>query len=270
VFADFRRGLLQGLRSPAGFVAEVDLQVTERVVGFTEVRGKNRTAHQYGPGSSFSQRPLTRYFRTTGVCWAFPGKVARSEALALRLMRSFCEVCGVLERDVGVGLFQAHEGPFGSGPVQGMVVYDATVGSLRLTQRLVDRFAEVIATAIEADEAGTPMQGELKEVAARFAELRPEVAIGAEIAPTQAVTAEGHCVEVIAAGEPGILLDGADGAQQVTVAGHRYTPQGLMYVLVHDKPVKWLVVARRVQPLAGVTRTVRLDLMTGEEIRSAA
>jgi len=266
VFADFRRGLLQGQRSPAGFVAEVDLQVSERVVGFTEVHGKNRTAHQYGTDSSFSRQPLARYFRTTGVCWAFPAKVARSEVLALRVMQAFCEACGVLERDVGSGLFQANEGPFGSGAVEGMVVYDATVGSLRLTQRLVDRFGEVIAAAIERDNAASPVMPELAELAARIGELGP--AEGA--ARVEAVTTEGDCVDVVAAGEPGMLVDGTHGAQEVTVAGYRHTPQGLMYELVHDKPGKWMVMARRVRALPGITRTVRVNAVTGEEVQTAA
>jgi DEAD/DEAH box helicase domain-containing protein len=264
VFANFQGGLLQALRSERGFVVEADLQVSERVTGFTELRGKNRTPHKYGPGSNFSQRPLTRYFRTTGVCWAFPEAVTRSEALASRVMKAFSRTCGVLERDVGYGLFQANQGPFSTGAVQGMVVYDATYGSLRLTQRLLERLDDVLTAAVALDTPDAALAAELANLIGCVAELTPA---DSQLDAEPAVA--GDWVEVVASGETAMLVDGADGAMQVTVLGSRYTPQGLMYELQHDRPGKWLVVARRVQPLPGATRTLRLNLTTGEEAAAA-
>src|SRR5439155_26221956 len=61
VFPHFEGDLLTFLRSGAGFVAEAEMQVSERVLGFNEMRGRNKTAYKYGPGSPYSQRELTRF-----------------------------------------------------------------------------------------------------------------------------------------------------------------------------------------------------------------
>ena len=72
VFPRFRGGVLNLLQSDDGMVAEVELQVSERVVGFVEQRGRAKTEHLYGPGSEYHQKPIARFFQTTGVCWYFP------------------------------------------------------------------------------------------------------------------------------------------------------------------------------------------------------
>jgi DEAD/DEAH box helicase domain-containing protein len=82
VFPDFGPSVLRLRSSDAGFLAEAEMQVSERVTGFKEKRGKTETANTYGPGSSYSQQPLTRFIRTTGVCWFFPQPQLVSEALA--------------------------------------------------------------------------------------------------------------------------------------------------------------------------------------------
>ena len=77
-FPDFRNGLIRAWKSSNGFVAEVELQVNERVKGFVERRGPNTLpVHEYGTGSPYSQKSLSRLFRTTGVCWTFPSKLDR-------------------------------------------------------------------------------------------------------------------------------------------------------------------------------------------------
>ena len=55
VFPRFQGGVLNLLRSDDGMVAEVELQVSERVVGFVEQRGKVKSEHLYGPGSEYYQ-----------------------------------------------------------------------------------------------------------------------------------------------------------------------------------------------------------------------
>ena len=260
VFPQFGAGVLQARRSADGFVAEVELQVTEYVKGFVEQRGRNKTLHEYGPGSIHSQRPLSRYLQTTGVCLAFPAKVARSEALARKVMDAFCRTCGVLERDVGYALFSAAGGPFDPSPTEGIVVYDATSGSLRLTQRLVGRLDEVLSAAIEMDEEGEP-SAELQALAEAAAATKAVTLTGG----VQPAIPEDGWVQVVAAGETAMLIDGPSGAQEVKVLGHRYTPHGLVYQLARAGADKWLVAAHRVHALAGVTRVVLVDLATGEE-----
>ncbi len=71
VFPSFDGGILQLFRSDEGFVAESELQVSERVTGFTEQRGSTKSEYEYGPGSDFYQKELNRFFETTGVCWYF-------------------------------------------------------------------------------------------------------------------------------------------------------------------------------------------------------
>lgn len=261
VFVEFGTGVLQAAHSPDGFLAEVDLQVSERVIGFTEQRGRSKVPHLYGPTSSYSQKPLTRYFRTTGVCWAFPAKLTPSEALARRVMLAFCRVCGVLERDLGYAVFHAANGPFDTSPVQGMVVYDATHGSLRLTQRLVGRLADVLVVAADMDTPELRLDSEIAAFAALATKLEPATVVPA----VPALTTPSDWAEVIAAGERAMLADGPSGPMEVTVVTHRYTPHGLMYELANDKPSQWLVGARRVRALPGLTRTIRVNLVTGEE-----
>jgi DEAD/DEAH box helicase domain-containing protein len=264
VFAQFGGGVLQALRSDAGVVVEAELQVSERVTGFVEQRGRNKAPFTYGPGSEFAQRPLTRYFKTTGVCFAFPGRVARLEALARRVLEAFCRACGVLERDVGSGLFQASRGPFDAAPgqVQGVVVYDGTVGSLRLTQQLMGRMQEVLAAALEVDDPGE-LEPQLQQLEQEVAATVPVMATGVEVGPTP--PASGDEVLLAAAGSTAMLMDGASGPVEVTIVGYRYTPQGLLYELAQDRPGRWQVDVRRVQPIPSVTRLVRVNLVTGEE-----
>jgi hypothetical protein len=76
-------------------------------------------------------------------------------------------------------------------------------------------------------------------------------------------------VSVVAAGEKAIFTD-SNGSQEVTVLGAYYTPNGLQYQLAHPQPtVRWTVPADSVEPINGVTRTVLLDLMTGEQKAAA-
>jgi DEAD/DEAH box helicase domain-containing protein len=264
VFAQFGGGVLQALRSDAGFVVEAELQVSERVTGFVEQRGRNKTAFTYAPGSEFAQKPLTRYFKTTGVCFAFPGKVPRSELLAQRLLEAFCRVCGVLERDAGSGLFQASRGPFDAAPaqVQGFVVYDGTVGSLRLTQQLMGRMQEVLAAALEMDDPGD-LNAHLEQLDEEVAATIPVAVNGLEAG--SAPPASSDEVLLAAPGSTAMLLDGASGPVEVIVVGYRYTPQGLLYELAQDKPGKWQVDVRRIQPIPSVTNLLRVNLVTGDE-----
>ncbi len=55
-FPDFKNGVIASWKSNDGFLAEVELQVNERVKGFIEQRGQNKLpAHEYGQGSPYSQ-----------------------------------------------------------------------------------------------------------------------------------------------------------------------------------------------------------------------
>ncbi|HXH09449.1 MAG TPA: hypothetical protein VNP04_06780 [Alphaproteobacteria bacterium] len=148
VFPRFAGGILSLRVGRDSFVAETEVQVSERVFGFKEIRGNTEEQCLYGPNSPHSQRELTRFFPTTGVCWYFPERRWVTERIGTAVLEAYCSSFGVQSRDVGVGLFHANTSPLSQEKCQGMCVFDATHGSLRLTQRLGEGFPEVLEIAI--------------------------------------------------------------------------------------------------------------------------
>jgi DEAD/DEAH box helicase domain-containing protein len=268
VFPRFQGGLLHLLRSERGFVAEAEMQVSERVLGFTEHRGSVKEDHRYGPASPYSQRELTRFFETTGVCFCFPGTLNVSEALASLLLDAFCADFGVQTRDLGIGSFYAKASPLGPGICQGVCIFDATSGSLRLTQRLAERFQDVVEAARlnAAQDEDVPREltaqlGSLAELAAAM------VPVDLGMPEAELSSAESEWVEVVAPGSRAMCVTGTE-MQEVEVLGYRYTPQGIMYDLRPSQPgLRWSVAARYIQPLHGETSLLRVNLMTGESGR---
>jgi hypothetical protein len=263
VFPDLVAGLRQLARSTAGFVAEADMQVSERVTGFTEMRGPSRTTHIYGADSSHAQRPLHRFFETTGVCWYFEG-CTLSIGSAEAILDSYCERLAIQHRDLGVGLFQAKNTPVGQGTYRGLCIFDSTNGSLRLSQQLAECFTEVVALARElADENGNAdIASELDTLIAVSSGLQHAEPTDGVRTPARAETET--IAEVVAAGQPAMLLS-PEQTQEVTVRGWRYTPHGIMYDLAHtDSSVKWQVSAIHIRPINGRTVMERVDLMTGQ------
>lgn len=259
-------GALQLRRGERGFVAEAPVQVSERVLGFVESRGATRTEHRYGPGSPFYPRELNRFFATTGVCWYFPHRAVVTEAIAQWVLKAFCETFGVHEGDVGAGVFHAKSSPLGAGVCQGVCVFDATHGSLRLTQRLVERFDAVLERAIELAELEGDARAadDLAALAGYVAGTAPQLVAASAADGAPVVTTDDDWFEVVEPGERAMLL-ATDGAREVTVLGFRYTPRGPLYDLAPEQPgVRWSVAAAAVRPIHGVTRTQRLNLVTGE------
>ena len=106
VFPRFNGGILKMYGDANGFIAEAEVQLSERVVGFQQRRGRAKPEqHRYGPESPYYRRELTRFFESTGVCWWFPNKTAVSEDVGTRILQAFCLDHGVQERDLGLGLF---------------------------------------------------------------------------------------------------------------------------------------------------------------------
>lgn len=264
-FPRFRGGLFRLWTQDVGFVAEVEMQVSERVLGFEELRGSAREKHHYGPGSQFFGRELNRFFETTGVAWWFGNDRRLAAESAEFVLRAFCIECGVQERDLGLGTFFTREAPIGPGECQGVCIYDASYGSLRLTQELAERFEAVVSLAVDAaraEEAEPFVLRQLEELRAAAGVLA-ERPVEEGIMPPPA--SEGDWVVVIARGEKGMFVK-AEASEEVLVEDYRYTPKGLMYKLRHHDPgMLWLVEASRIMPLHGETRMIHLNLMTGEE-----
>ena len=264
VFPRFAGGTRRLLLAEHGFVAEVEMQVSERLVGFSERRGGAREQHEYRPGSPYSQKPLTRFFETTGVCWSFASMPRISERAAQELLEAFALKFGIQERDLGVGIFSARPSPLGPAQIQGLCIYDTTAGSLRLTQRLADHFAETAASASEnlLTDQDPDLAAQLAGVAAAS-----ELLVATEtVADGDSDSADDDWVILVAPGEPAILTN-ASGTQEVEVSGFRYTPRGIVYDLKHPaQSVQWSVPATTVMPVHGESKLVRFNLMTGEQV----
>jgi DEAD/DEAH box helicase domain-containing protein len=264
-FPRFRGGLFRLWTQDAGFVAEVEMQVSERVSGFEELRGSVREKHDYGPGSQFFGRDLNRFFETTGVAWWFGSDRRLSVESAEFILRAFCIECGIQERDLGLGTFFTREAPGGSRECQGVCIYDASYGSLRLTQELGERFEAVVSAAVDAARADGAEPVVLRQLEEVRAAARVLVEKPVEEGARPALLREDDWAVVIARGEKGMFVK-AEASEEVVVEDYRYTPKGLMYKLRHQAPgLSWLVEANRIMPLHGETRMIRLNLMTGEE-----
>lgn len=274
VFPKFHGGVRNYRRSDTGFVAEAEMQVSEQVVGFTEQHGpnkKNNKSFSYGQGSSYAQRPVSRSFETTGVCWHFPERALLSEGVAKQIRTALCAVCGIQERDLGIGIFQAKPSSLWDAQCQGICIYDAVYGSLRLTKQLMERLAEVLDAAIRLTETQEPRDVTLEANLILLQECvnatHPQ-AVSAVSIPTQPVETTGNWVTVIAPDQQAIH-HGENGSEVVRVVTFRYTPQGPMYQLFSPHPgATWMVPTSSVQPIRGETELQETNLITGE-IRQA-
>lgn len=264
VFPKFPGGVLSLRRSDTGFVTEAEVQVSERVVGFTEQRGPNKIPNPYGQGSPYAQRPVSRFFETTGVCWYFPHRVVLSEGVAQCVLTAFCAVCGIQERDLGIGTFHAKPSSVWDSQCQGVCIYDAVHGSLRLTKQLAERLAEVLDAAIRLTEMLEPRDAALEANLALLKEFVSATNPSAVSVVERPFETTGDWVTVIAPGQQAIHLE-ENGSEEVQVVTFRYTPQGLMYQLVSPRSdVTWMVKASSVIPIHGVTELLETNLMTGE------
>jgi DEAD/DEAH box helicase domain-containing protein len=261
VFPRFQGGMLGLFRSKDGFMSEVEVQVSERVLGFVENRGRTKVRHQYGPASEYYGSPINRFFSTTGVCWFFESGTVLSEAAVHAIVEAFSRVCGIQTWDLGIGSFFSREYP-SSGGSQGWCVYDATNGSLRLTKMLAERIEEVLTAAKSScDPNDTNLQDSLIEFSQLVSNLAPVPSI-----PNMLLDLQTDWSTVIASGEKAVYT-GIDGAQEVEVMQYRFTPCGPMYELKSPSSnCRWMVASATVQPINGLTLMTKLNLITGESL----
>lgn len=265
VFPKFPGGVLNIRRSDTGFVTEAEVQVSERVMGFTEQRGPNKIPHPYEQGSPYAQRPVSRFFATTGVCWYFPHRAVLSESVTHWVLTAFCAVCGIQERDLGVGTFHTKPSSIWDMQCQGVCIYDAVHGSLRLTKQLVERLAEVLHAARQLTEALEPRDATLEANLELLQECVNATNPSAVNIVERPVETASDWVTVIAPGQQAIHLE-ENGSEEVQITTFRYTPQGPMYQLVplRSDLFTWLVKASSIIPIHGVTELLEANLMTGE------
>lgn len=262
VFPKIPNGVINCRRSNDGFIAEIELQVSERIIGFVEKRGPTKETISYERGSPYSEKPITRFFETTGICFFVNNKEILREDIFNYIISIFCLSCGVHERDLGIGSFYAKPSLIWQDSCQGFCIYDATVGSLRITHQLYEKFQEIINLGIylldSPEEQFNKTKNDLyalKDFYNNTKEFRIESSPPPE-----------DWVRIIAPGEKGILTSEAE-SQEVTVIDYRYTRQGLMYELQHPSQTvkKWMVKYECVKPIYGVTKEIEINLSNGEE-----
>jgi DEAD/DEAH box helicase domain-containing protein len=256
------------LRSKIFFVCESELQVAERVTGFRETVGRNLVRDEtYGMESPFSQYPLNRFIRTSGVSFLFPGTQEKSGA-GRYVCDAFCSVCQVREGDADWGIFAGKGENFGGGEMRGFSVYDSTYGSLRLTKQILPRLDDILKEAIrlaEKKEASLVVETleRMKEMFPSLEEHSPQ-RYGAE-ARQPATGEENGWLPMVAPGEKAMLHDGVSHIyEEVRVLSFVYSPKGMLYSLDPGKNGgRWIVPREIIRPFPGGPQ-VLYNIETGE------
>jgi DEAD/DEAH box helicase domain-containing protein len=127
--------------------AEMNVTALERVYGFTE--GDEQTL--YDANCEYAAGPLTRRFKTTGVCLhAESVSVEEWLLVAESILASYCNLFSIHPAELGYGTFKNCTSPIDSvSVISGLCIYDSVMGGLRLTQRLAARISEVLMLASE-------------------------------------------------------------------------------------------------------------------------
>lgn len=258
-------------RSPQGFLAEVMFQVNERVVGF-QCGGRQGEQHTYGPQSRYYSKDILGILSTTGTCWFFEACSGSPEEVGRRILEAFCAAHAVHSGDVQVSAFSSKTSPMGH-EVRGIVIYDTTPGSLRLTSQLFANFNDIVQRAIQSavddveagDTSVAPVLAELVTLADKASALQEQHVDMPENDMFR--TAESEWLEMVDAGETALLLEADGSASEVIIADFRYTPQGVLYVFPRDAAgVSRLAPCARVRPVGSHTRMVRWNMITNDRL----
>lgn len=268
VFPQFADDIYFLSRSESSFICECQVQVSLRLVGFVEQYGNNKKDVKYEAGCSYSQKPLTNYYDTTGVCFYFPQEELQREALARYIAGAFCRICAVRDRDVGAGMFvSANISPIGQGQIKGLAVFDTTVGSLRLTRQLPDKLEEIIQEAIRMarEEDANKIAADLESIAEKIPDLNKQNLRAIDNTIFDPGSTDGW-ITVVAMNQNAICHDGSSHInEEVIVLSYLFTPQGISYKLKHPKDgILWQVTANMIHPINGVTQLEQYNINTGE------
>ncbi len=264
VFPRFSSGVLQLRRSDSGFLIESEMQVSERVLGFTERRGSSTYPHSYDHHSVYCRKPLMRMFETTGICWWFEDGAGTEELTAHYLLEAFAKDHSIHSRDLGIGKFYSKVSPLGPHVCENICIYDSTYGSLRLTMTLAQRFEDTVHSALEIAKAGGEYSvvGDLLRLSDNLQNLRWENAVEhladlPELEETE--------LAVVAPGQRALFAASSGQLEEVQVIAVRYTPQGLVYDLEPTlKGTKWMASKRAVSPIPGESKMAKFNTLSGE------
>lgn len=270
-FPVFGEGTRSLFKSDRAFFAETEVQVSERVTGFVEHWGPNKTEHAYGPTSTYSQKALGRYFDSTGCCLYASGIEYSKEKVARYVAMAFCRVCSVHERDIGHGVFNSKKHPIGEDQISGIAIYDAVQGSLRLTQFFIPNITPILQQAIQiaTHEGALNVAASIAEIADLIPECR-EVSLSNVSGMSSPLDTGDGWRTVVRAGERAAYHDGTGHIdEEVDVLRYFFTPSGLNYELRHrNKDTKWHVAHSFIKPIPGETEVEEYNINTGE-VRTA-
>lgn len=244
-----------------GFLAECQMMVTERVVGY-----KYRNSGQYNlytelqkKNSNMSSR--SRYFRTTGVLLCLDVEWFKEirKLFADKLLDVFAREYSVSLKDISSHStnISVQSADFGGRQQRYVVVYDETYGSLRLTERIFLEFDHILNRIIESlraepeDDKQQLREQEvmrIQEEVSRFSESRFVGDESEQIGPAGKV-------QVYTPGSRVCHMSRGQIGKEVVILKPILVDDILMYQLDHpmksgDQPTDHLVSAARVQPLA--------------------
>ena len=273
VFPKFQNNIIQLKKAHNGFLVESDLQVNERVSGFNEKRGGNSFTILYEKDCIYAQRPVVRYFETTGVCWFFSDKKVIDKTVASLIYEVFCLKFGIQNRDIGCEIFHTKNAPNGIESCTGFCIFDRTSGSLRITQQLFTSFEQIIESAISIYSSSNNIGIEYSH---DIAEALQTILIYARgLSESVDVSSSGMLEDsfeqdeewqmILASGSDAYLVKDSGEAEEINIKGYRYTPKGLMYELTIERDGSRLVSSKFVNAIPEKSTYIRVNLYTGEE-----
>ena len=176
------------IRGENGFLAECQMQITERVEGYVDAQG-NYLSYQDLQQHDSNMRPRSRNFRTSGVVFCIDEDWFKKQSVkgrvADRLREVFAHEYSLLPHDIGSAATNVSvrnaDGIVHRGAC--IAVFDTTYGSLRFTENLYLQFAHIlerlaVAAEAESDEDSTDFKALVELIRERFATFTASVFAG--------------------------------------------------------------------------------------------
>lgn len=149
------------IRSENGFLAECQMQITQRVEGYTDESTNLFRSYQELQQHNPNMRARSRNFRTSGVVLCIEHERFRGpvkQAFADRLREVFVREYSVAPRDIGSAASNISIRSSDSSELRKdgcIAIYDETYGSLRLTERLYLNFGRILDRLVNGVSSGS-------------------------------------------------------------------------------------------------------------------
>ncbi len=272
-----RDGIVEGRfrQGARGFLAECQLQINERVEGFRE-GGEQRLykdLRQRKPGMT----PKTRDFRTTGVVmridedwFRMPGvKQRAADSLRELVLRDY----SISPRDVDAAATNISMIRNGQREAvsDALVLFDATHGTLRLTEPAYLRLSDLLAQLARSVRMTPPEEERLSvEVVAGLQTWLGHLGTEQDATPeVRDFDAGDGWVQVYDVGSIVARRDGQGVLHDMEVEGHEFRvfedKVQLFYLYKTGKPLKAMTAAESVEPVGDEWTLVYLNRETGEK-----